>query len=93
MTRTDAEQFLGRPGRTGQDFVAWLDNRTPVMAAGTDLLNEHSGLPGIEYWYSDAGVIILRFDAEGRVADKQFLQIRVSTARQRVNRLLERFGW
>jgi hypothetical protein len=70
-----------------------MDNRSPVMGPGVDLLNEHQNQPGIEYWYQDSGVIILRFDSDDRVADKQFLQIRVSSARQRVVRLWERIGW
>jgi hypothetical protein len=93
MTRAAVEDLLGGPGRSRQDFSAWLDNRSPTIGAGTDLLNEHRHQPGIAYWYQDSGVIVLRFDAEGRVADQQFLQVRVSTARQRLRRLLERIGW
>jgi hypothetical protein len=45
-----------------------------------------------EYWYQDSGVIIVRFDSQDLVPDKQFLQMRVSTSHQRVVRLLERIG-
>jgi hypothetical protein len=92
MTRAEAEDLLGGPGRTGQDFSDWLNNRSPTTGSGTDLLNGHRNEPGIEYWYQDSGVIILRFDSDGRVADKQFLQMRVSTARQWVIRMRERLG-
>jgi len=92
MTRAEAEDLLGGPGRTRQDFSDWLNNRSPTTGSGTDLLNEHRNDPGIEYWYQDSGVIILRFDSDGRVADKQFLQMDVSTARQWVIRMRERLG-
>jgi hypothetical protein len=91
MTGAEAEELLGGPGRSGQDFSDWLNNRSPTTGSGTDLLN--SGLPGIEYWYQDSGVIIVRFDSEGRVADKEFLKMRVSTLHQRLMRLRERIGW
>ena len=93
MTRAEAEGLLGGPGGTRQEFRGWLNNRSPTIGSGTDLLNEHRNQPGIEYWYQDSGVIIVRFDSEDRVADKQFLRVSVSTSRQRVARLLERFGW
>jgi hypothetical protein len=93
MTRAEAEELLGGPGGTSEEFVRWLNNRSPTIGSGTDLLNEHSNLPGIEYWYEDSGVIIVQFDAEGRVADKQFLGMRVSTSHQRIVRLLEGVGW
>jgi hypothetical protein len=93
MTRAEVADLLGGPGGTRQDFCRWLNNRSPTTGSGTDLLNEHRNQPGIEYWYQDSGVIILRFDSDGRVADKEFLQMRVSTSRQRVIRLLERIGW
>jgi hypothetical protein len=93
MTRAEAEELLGGPGGSRQEFSDWLNNRSPVVGAGTDLLNEHRNEPGIEYRYQDSGVIIVRFDSEDRVADKQFLRVSVSTSRQRVARLLERFGW
>jgi hypothetical protein len=93
MTRGEVEDALGGPGGTRQDFSRWLNNRSPTTGSGTDLLNEHRDQPGIEYWYQDGGVIILRFDSDGRLADTQFLQMRVSTSRQRVIRLRERIGW
>jgi hypothetical protein len=93
MTRAEVQNLLGGPGRTRQDFSRWLDNRSPAAGYGPDLLNEHRNQPGIEYWYQDTGVIILRFDADDRLADQQFLQVRVSTARQKVIRFLERTGW
>jgi hypothetical protein len=93
MTRAEAQDLLGGPGSTRQDFSLWLNNRSPTTGYGTDLLNEHRNQPGIEYWYQDSGIIILRFDSEDRVADQQFLQVRVSTSRQSVNRLFERLGW
>ena len=93
MTRTEVEDLLGGPGRTRQDFSCWLNNRSPTTGCGTDLLNEHRNQPGIEYWYQDGGIIILQFDADDRVADQQFLEVRVSTSRQRAIRLLERIGW
>jgi hypothetical protein len=92
MTRAEAEDLLGGPGRTRQDFSDWLNNRSPTTGPGTDLLNGHRNEPRIEYWYQDSGIIILRFDSDGRVADKQFLQMRVSTARQWVIRMRERLG-
>jgi hypothetical protein len=98
MTRGEVEAMLGGPGRTGQDFSRWLNNRSPALGSGSDLLNEQwrNGewvRPRIKYWYQDSGIIIVRFDADDRVADKQFLTVRVSTSRQLVVRLLERFGW
>src|SRR5438105_2704121 len=55
MTRAEAEELLGGPGGTRQDFSDWLNNRSPTMGFGTDLLNEHRDQPGIEYWYQDSG--------------------------------------
>ena len=93
MPHDEVERMLGGSGRTSDEFVRWLDNRSPVIGTGTDLLNEYSHLPGIEYWYSDNGVIIVRFDSGGRVADKQLLGISVSTARQTIIRVREWMGW
>jgi hypothetical protein len=93
MTREEVEGGLGGPGGTRQDCVLWMNNRSPVNVAGSDLNNGQRGVPGIRYWYQDSGIIILRFDADNRVMEKQFQQVRVSTSRQRVNRLLERLGW
>ena len=94
MTRDEVEDLLGGPGGTRQDFVNWNNNRSPTHGAGNDLLNEQRDLPGIEYWYQDSGVIILRFDSDKLVADKQFLnKMRVSTSRQRIVRLWERIRW
>lgn len=70
-----------------------MNNRSPMIGSGSDLLNKHRDQPGIEYWYQDSGVIVLRFASDNRVADKQFLQMRVSASRQRVIRLLESLGW
>ena len=93
MTREEAQGVLGGPGGSRQDCVLWMDNRSPVNVAGSDLDNGQRGVPGIRYWYQDSGIIVLRFDADNRVMDKQFQRVRVSTSRQRVNRLLERIGW
>ena len=71
----------------------WLDNRSPKVGTGTDLLNEFSHLPGIKYWYSDNGVIIVRFDSGGQVADKELLGITVSTASQTLIRVGEWMEW
>jgi hypothetical protein len=93
ITRQAVEEVLGGPGGTRQDFCRWLNNRSPTTGSGTDLLNGQRAQPGIKYWYKDSGIIILRFDADSRVADKEFLQVRVSTSRQMIIRLLERMGW
>ena len=93
MRHDEVERMLGGSGRTSDEFVRWLDNRSPVVGTGTDLLNEYSHLPGIEYWYSDNGVIVVRFDSGGRVADKQLLGISVSTAHQKFIRLWEWMEW
>jgi hypothetical protein len=93
MALAEVEGLLGSPGGTRQDFSLWLNNRSPTLGSGTDLLNGQRSQPGIRYWYQDSGVIIVCFDPDGRLADKQFLQVRVSTLRQQVNRLLERVGW
>jgi hypothetical protein len=93
MSRSEVEAMLGSPGGTRQDLVLWMDNRNPVMGPGVDLLNKHRDQPGITYWYQDTGIIVLRFDTDNLVADKQFLQMRVSTSRQRITRLRERIGW
>jgi HAMP domain-containing protein len=53
MSHDEVARMLGGSGRTDDEFVRWLDNRSPVVGKGTDLLNEYSHLPGIEYWYSD----------------------------------------
>ena len=97
MTRAEVEAMLGSPGRTRQDFSHWLNNRSPTIGSGSDLLNLQrlNGewvQPRIKYWYQDTGIIIVRFDDDNRVADKQFLTVRVSTSRQMVVRLLERIG-
>ncbi len=89
MARAEAEELLGG---THEDFVDWLNNRSPKIGSGNDLLNEQSNQPGIEYWYEDSGVILVRFDSEGRVADKQFLEMRVSTFQQRIARSQEGVG-
>jgi hypothetical protein len=93
MTREEVKGLLGGPGGTRQDCVLWMNNRSPVNVAGSDLNNGQRSVPGIRYWYQDSGILILRFDAENRVMDKQFQQVRVSTSRQMVIRLLERVGW
>jgi hypothetical protein len=93
MTRAEVEGVLGGPGRTRQDCVRWMDNRSPTTGLGSDLDNGQRTNPGIRYWYQDSGIIIVQFDADDRLMDKQFEGVRVSTVRQRVNRLLERFGW
>lgn len=93
MTRGEAEGLLGGRGGTRQDFVVWLDNRSPVGGPGEDLLNGRRAEPGVAYWYADTGVIILRFDAEDRVAGTQFLRVRESTVRQALRRLPARLGW
>jgi hypothetical protein len=93
MARAEVEGLLGCRGGTRQDFSRWLNNRSPTVGAGSDLLNGQRNQPGIEYWYQDSGVIIVRFDADDRVADRQFLQVRESTASQVVRRWLGRFGW
>jgi hypothetical protein len=93
MSRREAEDVLGGPGGTRQDFVLWLDNRSPVMGPGEDLLNERRDEPGIKYWYEDSGIVVVRFDSDDRVADTEFLTVRESTARQRYNRFREWLGW
>jgi hypothetical protein len=93
MSRGEAEDVLGGPGRTRQDFVLWLDNRSPVSGPGEDLLNGHRDEPGITYWYQDTGIVVVRFDADDRVADTQFLTVRESTLRQRFHRLRGWLGW
>jgi hypothetical protein len=92
MTRGEVEALLGGPGKTRQDFVVWLNNRSPVMGPGEDLLNEHRDQPGIEYWYEDSGIVVVRFDAEDRVAGQQFLSVRESALRQRFHRLRQWLG-
>jgi len=92
MPHDEVERMLGGSGGTGDDLSRWLDNRTPEVWSGTeDLLNDHQ--PGIEYWYSDNGVIVVRFDSGGRVADKQLLGISVSTVRQTFIRVREWMKW
>ena len=93
MPHDEVVKMLGGSGRTRDEFVRWLDNRSPTVGKGTDLLNEYSYLPGIEYWYSDNGVIIVRFDSAGQVADKQLLGMSVSTARQTFIRVREWIAW
>jgi HAMP domain-containing protein len=93
MPHEDVERTLGGSGRTRDDYVRWLDNRSPKRGTGTDLLNKNSHLPGIEYWYSDNGVIIVRFDSGGQVADKELLGMTVSTARQTLIRVGEWMAW
>ena len=93
MSHSEVEAMLGGPGGTRQDFADWMDNRSPVEGLGVDLVNEHRDQPGIKYWYQDSGIIVLRFDSDKLVADKQFLGMRVSTVRQRFIRLGELIGW
>jgi hypothetical protein len=93
MPHDEVESMLGGSGKTRDELVRWLDNRSPNVGTGTDLLNEHSHLAGIEYWYSDNGVIIVRFDSGGLVADKQLLGMTVSTARQKLIRVQEWMAW
>jgi hypothetical protein len=93
MARAEAETVLGGPGATRQEFVEWMNNRTPESGPGADLVNGHPGDPRVAYWFQDGGAIVVRFGADDRVADKQFLHIRVSTSRQRVIRLGEWVGW
>jgi hypothetical protein len=98
MSRDEVEVMLDGPGATGQDFSRWLNNRSPTIGSGSDLLNLQwvNGQwvqPRIKYWYQDSGIIIVRFDDDDRIADKQFLTMRVSTSRQMVIRFLERIGW
>ena len=89
MARADAERALGG---TRDDFTDWLDNRSPVEPRGSDLLNGRAASPDVRYWYGDGGAVVLEFDAAGRVADRQLLEVRVSTYRQRARRWLERVG-
>lgn len=91
-TRQEVVSLIGPPDGKREDFSRWLNNRTPRIPVGDDLLNEQRHLPGIEYWYSDRGVLILRFGSDNRVAGKQFLRITVSTPRQWVYRVLEPLG-
>jgi hypothetical protein len=93
MSRSEVEAMLGGPGGTRKDCTLWMDNRSPVVGHGVDLDNGYRDQPGIKYWYQDSGIIVLRFDSDNLVADKQFLQMRVSTSRQKIIRLLERIGW
>src|SRR5262245_19583197 len=83
MSRGEAEAVLGGPGRTRQDFVVWLNNRSPLEGPGEDLVNGRRDEPGIRYWFEDTGIVIVRFDSDDRVADTQLLTVRESTARQR----------
>ena len=84
--------MLGGPGGTRDEFSHWLNNRTITDEAGVDLVNEFRNQPGIEYWFSDGGVIIVQFDQGGQVYEKQLLGIWVSTARQGWNRWQEQIG-
>lgn len=93
MTREEVDNLLGGPGGTREDFTQWMNNRSPTIGSGTDLLNSRRNQPGIEYWYRDSGIIIVRFDSDKMVADKQFLQVQVTTSRQWIIRLRDRFGW
>ncbi len=91
-TRAEVASLLGGPGKSREDFSRWLNNRNPRVAAGNDLVNKYRHLPGIEYWYEDSGITILRFGPDDRVADQQLLRVDVSTPRQWFNRLRERLG-
>ena len=93
MSRMDVEGVLGRPGGTRDEFVTWLNNRSPSQGPGIDLLNQQRDLSGIEYWYQDSGIVIVRFDGDNQVAAKQFLSVEVSTVHQKVNRIREWLGW
>jgi hypothetical protein len=75
MTRQEVEELLGGPGGMREDLVRWVDNRSPAFGPGSDLINGKRGVPGIRYWYQDSGIIIVEFDADNRVADKQFLWV------------------
>ncbi|MFO1096281.1 MAG: hypothetical protein U0992_23705 [Planctomycetaceae bacterium] len=48
-------------------------------------------LPRIAYWYQDSGIVVVRFDGDNQVAEKQLVD--VSTFHQKVNRFRERPGW
>jgi hypothetical protein len=93
MPHDEVGRVLRRSGRTHDEFVRWLDNRSPTVGTGTDLLKKYSDLSGIEYWYSDDGVIIVGFDCGGQLADKELLGITVSTARQTLIRVQEWTKW
>jgi hypothetical protein len=93
MSRSEAEGVLGGTGGTRQDFVLWLDNRSPIYGPGKDLLNEHQNEPVTRYWYQDSGIVVVRFDSQDLVADKLFLSVRQSALRQKFNRLRERLPW
>ena len=92
INRQEVASLLGRPGKKRDEFSSWLNNRSVLFAAGNDLINGSRLQPDIEYWYQDSGILILSFEANGRVADKQLLRVDVSTWRQWVNRLIERLG-
>jgi hypothetical protein len=86
MPRDGVEMVLGGR-RTRDEFLRWLDNRSPVEITGNNLRNDRR--PGVAYWYSDNGAIVVRFDSENRVADKELLGIRVSTVRHTLIRAQE----
>jgi hypothetical protein len=93
MARADVERLLGGPGLDDESFVVWLDNRSPIDTGhGTaDLLNPPRGTTGIRYWARAGGLLILRFDVDGRVTDKEFLQVRESIFPRPVREWL--LGW
>ncbi|HVC99229.1 MAG TPA: hypothetical protein VND64_36530 [Pirellulales bacterium] len=93
MTHAQVEELLGDSGGTRDDFVVWLNNRSPVMGPGVDLVNEFRDQPGIRYWYQDSGIVVIRFDSDNRIADKLFLSVTESTLSQKLRRFFERYGW
>lgn len=65
MTRDQVEGLLGRPGATSLDDD-WVES-------------EPRDRPGIAYSYlfDGCGVFVVRFDAEGRVTEKEILNIMI----------------
>lgn len=92
-SRREVGRVLGNShGDNRHEFTAWLNNRSPRIGQGSDLLNG-TNREEVEYWYQDSGVIIIDFDDKGRVVDKEFLHIDVSTVRQGIARTLQRYGF
>jgi hypothetical protein len=86
MLHDSVEMVLGS-SRTRNEFLRWLDHRSLVDVTGNNLLNDLR--PEVAYWYSDNGAIVVRFDSDNRVADKELLGITVSTPRHTLNRAQE----
>jgi hypothetical protein len=92
-SRQEASQILGESqGHSREEFTYWLNNRSPRTGQGSDLLNGENR-DKVEYWFQDSGVIIIDFDDNGQVVDKQFLHIDVATFRQGIQRTLQRLGF